>query len=85
VRVYSPKGVYRKTESPLVAFLFVLCPYRPAQDAQLTTSELLALAAEEDGSSLGQQKQEEKRQKEEKWARYTDEHKKGEGNTMNRG
>ncbi len=58
---------------------------RPAQDAQLTTSELLALAAEEDGTRLGAQKSEEKRQKEEKWAMYTDEHKKGEGNTMNRG
>jgi len=51
----------------------------------LTESELLAIAAEQDGSVQGELKAEEKRRKDEEWARYTDEHKKGEGNTMNRG
>jgi immunoglobulin-binding protein 1 len=50
-----------------------------------TESELLELAAEEDGTVLGEQKVEQKRQKEEKWATFTDSNKKGAGNTMNRG
>ena len=50
-----------------------------------TDSELLALAAEEDGTMEGDSKAEEKRLKEEKWAQYADENRKGSGNTMNRG
>jgi hypothetical protein len=45
----------------------------------------LELAAENDGTVEGEAKFEQKRQKEEKWAMYTDENKKGAGNTMNRG
>jgi hypothetical protein len=45
----------------------------------------LELAAEDDGTVLGAEKEEQKRQKEEKWATYTDSNKKGAGNTMNRG
>ncbi|KZV96155.1 hypothetical protein EXIGLDRAFT_671305 [Exidia glandulosa HHB12029] len=52
---------------------------------QPTTSEQLAMDAEDDGTFFGEQKAEEKRQKDEKWAQYTDTHRKGEGNTMNRG
>jgi hypothetical protein len=50
-----------------------------------TDSELLALAAEADGTRQGAQKDEQKRQKDENWARYTEENAKGAGNTMNRG
>jgi immunoglobulin-binding protein 1 len=45
----------------------------------------LALDAENDGATFGDEKQEEKRQKDEKWAMYTDTHPKGAGNMMNRG
>ena len=50
-----------------------------------TESELLALAAEDDGTMEGEEKGEQKRQKDEKWAQYTDANKRGAGNTMNRG
>ncbi|OCF41817.1 hypothetical protein I317_04327 [Kwoniella heveanensis CBS 569] len=50
-----------------------------------TESELLELAAEDDGTVLGYEKAEQKRLKDEKWAQYTDENKKGAGNTMNKG
>lgn len=50
-----------------------------------TTSELLELAAENDGTVEGASKGEEKRLKEENWARYTEDNKRGAGNTMNRG
>lgn len=50
-----------------------------------TESELLELAAENDGTVEGEEAEEQKRLKEENWARYTDENKKGAGNTMNRG
>ena len=50
-----------------------------------TESELLALAAEEDATMEGDAKAEQKRLKDENWARYTDDNKKGAGNTMNRG
>jgi len=49
------------------------------------TSERLTLDAESDGTMFGEEKQEEKRQKDESWARYTDAHPKGAGNMMNRG
>jgi immunoglobulin-binding protein 1 len=38
-----------------------------------------------DGTVQGELKVEEKRQKDEKWARYTDENPRGTGNMMNRG
>jgi len=50
-----------------------------------TESELLELAAEDDGTVLGAEKAEQKRLKEENWAVYTEANKKGAGNTMNRG
>jgi immunoglobulin-binding protein 1 len=50
-----------------------------------TESELLELAAEDDGTVLGAEKAEQKRVKEENWAVYTEANKKGAGNTMNRG
>jgi len=57
----------------------------PQSEQELTTSERLALDAENDGTIFGEEKQEEKRQKDESWARYTDTHPKGAGNMMNRG
>ena len=50
-----------------------------------TTSEQLALDAEMDGTVFGEEKLEEKRLKDENWARFTDENPRGQGNTMNRG
>ncbi|KIJ35691.1 hypothetical protein M422DRAFT_232756 [Sphaerobolus stellatus SS14] len=50
-----------------------------------TTSEQLQLDSEMDGMLQGELKEEEKRQKDETWAQYTDLHPKGEGNTMNTG
>jgi len=50
-----------------------------------TESELLELAAEDDGTVPGAEKAEQKRLKEENWAVYTEANKKGAGNTMNRG
>lgn len=58
---------------------------RPASEAKPTTSEQLQLDSEMDGTAFGEEKAEEKRQKDENWARYTDTHPKGAGNTMNRG
>ncbi|KAJ3483912.1 hypothetical protein NLI96_g5990 [Meripilus lineatus] len=57
----------------------------PQSEAKLTTSEQLALDSEMDGTLFGEEKAEEKRQKDETWAQYTDTHPKGAGNTMNRG
>ncbi|KAF5380918.1 hypothetical protein D9615_004167 [Tricholomella constricta] len=57
----------------------------PASEAAPTSSEQLALEAEMDGTRDGEDKEEAKRQKDENWARYTDENPKGAGNTMNRG
>ncbi|KAI0718283.1 TAP42-like protein [Fomitopsis betulina] len=57
----------------------------PASEARLTTKEQLALDAEQDGTAFGEEKEEEQRQKDEKWARYTDTHPKGAGNTLDRG
>lgn len=58
---------------------------RPASEAEPTSSEQLALDAEMDGTNEGGEKDEEKRLKDENWARYTDENPRGAGNTMNRG
>ncbi|KAF8163496.1 TAP42-like protein [Crassisporium funariophilum] len=57
----------------------------PASQAAPTSSEQLAIDSEMDGTAEGETKAEEKRQKDENWARYTDENPKGAGNTMNRG
>lgn len=57
----------------------------PQSENQPTSSEQLAIDSEMDGTTFGEEKAEEKRQKDETWARYTDSHRKGEGNTMNRG
>ncbi|EIM90345.1 TAP42-like protein [Stereum hirsutum FP-91666 SS1] len=56
-----------------------------ASAAKPTTSEQLALDSEQDGTAFGRDKEEEQRQKDENWARYTDENPRGAGNTMNRG
>ncbi|KAG9123401.1 hypothetical protein FRC07_014989 [Ceratobasidium sp. 392] len=50
-----------------------------------TSSERLAIDAEQDGTQLGELRSEEKRLEDENWAIYTDENPKGIGNTMNRG
>ncbi|KDR73530.1 hypothetical protein GALMADRAFT_616131 [Galerina marginata CBS 339.88] len=57
----------------------------PASQAAPTSSEQLAIEAEMDGTADGELKEETKRQKDENWARYTDENPRGAGNTMNRG
>jgi len=57
----------------------------PQSLEQPTTSEQLAIDSEMDGAVFGEEKSEQKRQKDEKWASFTDTHRKGEGNTMNRG
>ncbi|KAI0070690.1 hypothetical protein K474DRAFT_1669813 [Panus rudis PR-1116 ss-1] len=57
----------------------------PQSEQKLTTSEQLQLDSEMDGTIFGEEKAEEKRQKDEKWAQYTDTHPKGAGNRMNRG
>lgn len=59
--------------------------YRQASYDAPTDSELLALAAENDGTVEADEKYEAKRAKEENWANYTEENKRGAGNTMNRG
>ncbi|KAF4576330.1 hypothetical protein EYR36_004307 [Pleurotus pulmonarius] len=56
----------------------------PASEIAPTSSEQLALDAEEDGTLLGEANAEKKRQKDEHWAAFTDENPKGAGNTMNR-
>jgi len=50
-----------------------------------TSSEQLAIDAEQDGTHFSDEKSEEKRRKDEEWAAYTDANPKGLGNTMNRG
>jgi len=50
-----------------------------------TTSEQLTIDSERDGSLFGEQKSEEKRAKDEKWAVFTDANLRGAGNIMNRG
>jgi len=60
-------------------------PLRPASQAAPTSSEQLAIDSEMDGTVGGELKAEMKRQKDENWARYTEENARGAGNTMNRG
>ncbi|WWC87199.1 uncharacterized protein L201_002085 [Kwoniella dendrophila CBS 6074] len=50
-----------------------------------TATELLELEAENDGSASAEESAEKKRLKDENWARFADENKKGAGNTMNKG
>ncbi|KAF5373588.1 hypothetical protein D9758_000807 [Tetrapyrgos nigripes] len=57
----------------------------PASEQEPTSSEQLAIDAEMDGTLEGEEKAEMKRQKDEKWAVFTDENPRGSGNTMNRG
>lgn len=61
------------------------CLIRAASQAAPTSSEQLALDSEMDGTTQGEIKVEEKRQKEESWAMYTEANPRGAGNTMNRG
>jgi immunoglobulin-binding protein 1 len=56
-----------------------------ASEERLTTSEELALDAEGDGTAFGEERAEEKRKKDEDWARFTEANPRGAGNTMNRG
>lgn len=71
----------------LFSYLSLLIPFfpSPASEAEPTSSEQLAIDAEQDGTAFGEDKAEQKRQKDESWASYTDENAKGAGNTMNRG
>jgi len=57
----------------------------PQSASQPTSSEQLAMDAEQDGTAFGDAKSEEKREKDEEWARFTDDNPRGAGNTMNRG
>ncbi|KAF9052938.1 serine/threonine protein phosphatase PP2A-associated protein [Panaeolus papilionaceus] len=57
----------------------------PASEAAPTSKEQLAMDAEMDGTVQGELKAEEKRQKDENWAQFTDANPRGAGNTMNRG
>ncbi|KAG8853534.1 hypothetical protein FRB96_008136 [Tulasnella sp. 330] len=50
-----------------------------------TTSEQLTMDSEQDGTMFAEERGEEKRLKDEKWAQFTDANPKGSGNTMNRG
>lgn len=65
--------------------LYRFFTYSPASQFAPTSSEQLAIDAEMDGTAESELKAEEKREKEESWARYTDENPRGAGNTMNRG
>jgi immunoglobulin-binding protein 1 len=56
-----------------------------ASEDALTSSEQLNLDAEQDGTIMGDLKEEERRQKDENWAQFTDANPYGAGNTMNRG
>ncbi|KDQ61168.1 hypothetical protein JAAARDRAFT_191276 [Jaapia argillacea MUCL 33604] len=57
----------------------------PASEALPTSSEQLAIDSEQDGTKFGEEKAEEKRLKEENWARFVEANPRGAGNTMNRG
>lgn len=57
----------------------------PQSAANPTSSEQLTMDAEQDGTAFGDAKSEEKREKDEEWAIFTDANPRGAGNTMNRG
>lgn len=65
--------------------LIVAVVYSPASQSAPTSTEQLTIDAEMDGTAGGELKAEEKRQKDENWAMYTDQNPRGAGNTMNRG
>lgn len=65
--------------------LLLIHNIRPGSENQLTTSEQLQLDSEMDGTVDAEEKEEQKRQKDEKWARFADANPRGAGNTMNRG
>jgi immunoglobulin-binding protein 1 len=69
----------------LVDQMVNLTHLRPQSAAKPTSSEQLAMDAEQDGTIFGNAKSEEKRRKDEEWARFTDANPRGAGNTMNRG
>lgn len=88
----SRSNVKEGSLSPVEGKSSLLCQYlmlmqlpRPASENAPTSSEQLALDAEMDGTLEGAEKQEQKRQKDENWAQFTDANPKGAGNTMNRG
>lgn len=58
---------------------------RPESQTRLTKKEQLALESEMDGTVEGEEKSEQKRVEDEKWAQFTDANPRGAGNTMNRG
>lgn len=58
---------------------------RKASLEKPTSSKQLQIDSEMDGTVAGEEKAEEKRQKDEKWSRFTDANPRGAGNTMNRG
>jgi hypothetical protein len=72
------------TVHPCLIHVHILCD-RPGSENEPTSSEKLAIAAEMDGTREGEEKEEEKRKKDEKWAVFADENPRGIGNTMNRG
>ncbi|KAL5529587.1 hypothetical protein ACEPAG_5572 [Sanghuangporus baumii] len=57
----------------------------PQSAAGPTRKEQLAIDAEMEGSLFGEEKAEEKRLEDERWAQFTDTHPRGAGNAMNRG
>ncbi|KAJ7074175.1 serine/threonine protein phosphatase PP2A-associated protein [Mycena amicta] len=57
----------------------------PASENALTSSEQLDVDSQMDGTKDGAEKEDIKRQKDEKWAQFTDENPRGAGNMMNRG
>ncbi|TDL24996.1 serine/threonine protein phosphatase PP2A-associated protein [Rickenella mellea] len=57
----------------------------PQSEAAPTRKEQLEEDSQLDGTSEGDRKIEEKREEDERWARFTDENPRGAGNTMNRG
>ena len=71
----------------LYFFTWIISSFRPRPQsaAMPTSSEQLAMDAEQDGTAFGDAKSEEKRRKDEDWARFTDDNPRGAGNTMNRG
>ena len=59
--------------------------WSPQSAAAPTRKEQLAVDSEMDGTLEGEEKAEQKRAEDEKWAQFTDANPRGAGNTMNRG
>lgn len=85
--ISSPvEGAFTLLPSAFYDLILILAMvYSPTSQSAPTSSEQLGIDAEMDGTAKGELKAEEKRQKDENWARYTDENPRGAGNTMNRG